>query len=43
MAGCCEHSNEHVSSINCGKFLGIAKELLASEERLFHVVGWLVN
>jgi hypothetical protein len=34
MSGSCEYGNEHMSSIKCGEFLGLALEHLASLEGL---------
>jgi hypothetical protein len=34
VSGCCECDNEHLGSIKCGEFLGLALELLAAQEVL---------
>jgi hypothetical protein len=37
VSGFCECDNEHLGSIKCGEFLGLALELLASQEGLCSV------
>jgi hypothetical protein len=48
VSGSCECGNEHLASIKCGEFLGLALEILASREGLCSVellvsqsVGWM--